>query len=93
MNCRPNDKLRYCCTAVGCILHCSDKNVVLTITVAGARARPSQYLCNMITFSDLVVGLCELQNPEKEFNSSLVHTHIPLESLPCRILKLSLLWS
>jgi len=31
-------------TAVDCILHCSDKNVV-----AGARARPSQYLYNMIT--------------------------------------------
>jgi len=37
-------------TAVDCILHCSDKNVVLTTSVAGARARPSQYLCNMITF-------------------------------------------
>jgi len=32
-------------TTVDCILHCSDKNVV-----AGARARPPQYLCNVITF-------------------------------------------
>jgi len=37
-------------TAVDCILLCSDKNVVVTTSVAGARARPSQYLCNMITF-------------------------------------------
>jgi len=37
-------------TAVDCILHCSDKNVVLTTSVAGAQARLSQYLCNMITF-------------------------------------------
>jgi len=29
-----NDKLRY--TAVDCIFHCSDKNVVLTTSVAGA---------------------------------------------------------
>ena len=37
-------------TAVDCILRCSDKNVVLITVVAGVRARPSQYLCNMITF-------------------------------------------
>jgi len=47
MNCSPNDKLRYV-TAVDCILHCSDKNVVLTSSVAGARARPSQYLCKAV---------------------------------------------
>jgi len=39
-------------TAVDCILHCSDKNVFLfsTTSVGGARARPSQYLCNMMNF-------------------------------------------
>jgi len=39
-------------TAVDCILHCSDMNVFLfsTTSIAGAQARPSQYLCNMITF-------------------------------------------
>jgi len=39
-------------TAADSIPHCSDKNVFLfsTTSVAGARARPSQYLYNMITF-------------------------------------------
>jgi len=32
-------------TAVDCILHCSDSG-----SIAGAQARPSQYLCNMKTF-------------------------------------------
>jgi len=35
---------------VTAVLHCSDKNVVLTTSVGGARAHPSQYLCDMITF-------------------------------------------
>jgi len=39
-------------TAVDCILHRSDKNVKLTTSVVGALARPSQYLCNMITFKN-----------------------------------------
>jgi len=36
-------------TAVDCrpILHCSDKNMVLTTSVAGADARLAQYLCNI----------------------------------------------
>jgi len=30
-------------TAADCILHCSDKNMVLTTSIAAARARPFQY--------------------------------------------------
>jgi len=57
------------CYAVGCIFHCSDKNMVLTISVAGAWARPSQYLCNMITFK----------------SSSFFHLPVPTDCRPSGI--------
>jgi len=47
MNYRPNGKLRYRCRPIDCILHCSDKNVVLTTSVAGARA---VFLCKATAF-------------------------------------------
>jgi len=47
MNRRPNDKLHYRCRLYSS-LFC--KNVVLITSIAGAQARLSQYLCNMITF-------------------------------------------